>query len=74
MSSNPNAAAAGGTTGFGVIVVWLLGHFGVDIGAEAGAAIAGGAATVVLFVGHRGLRNVLKIVWNGEGSPGQQQT
>lgn len=62
---HPNAKAAGSTTGAGVLVVWLLGYFGVDLSAEAGAVIAGGAATVVLAVGRRGIRGALRALWRG---------
>jgi hypothetical protein len=68
MSTNdPNAAVAGGTTGAGVLVVWLLGYFGVALSAEVGAAIAGGAATVLLVIGRRGIKGTLQRVWRGAG-------
>jgi hypothetical protein len=66
-TSDPNAAVAGGTTGAGVLVVWLLGYFGVDLSAELGAAIAGGAATVLLVIGRRGIKGTLQRVWRGAG-------
>lgn len=66
-TSDPNAVVAGGTTGVGVLVVWLLGYFGVDISAEVGAAIAGGAATVLLVIGRRGIKGTLQRIWSGSG-------
>jgi hypothetical protein len=68
MSTNdPNAAVAGGPNGAGVLVVWLLGYFGVALSAEVGAAIAGGAATVLLVIGRRGIKGTLQRVWRGAG-------
>jgi hypothetical protein len=68
MSNNdPNATVAGGTTGVGVLIVWLLGRYGVNLSAEVGAAIAGGAATVLLVIGRRGIKGTLQRVWRGSG-------
>jgi hypothetical protein len=67
MTNDPNAAVAGGTTGVGVLVVWLLGYLGIDLSAELGAAIAGGAATVLLVIGRRGIKGTLQRVWRGAG-------
>jgi hypothetical protein len=66
-NSDPNATVAGGTTGAGVLVVWLLGYFGVSLSAEIGAAIAGGAATVLLVIGRRGIKGTLQRIWQGSG-------
>ena len=65
--AHPNALTAGSTTGVGVVVVWLLGHFGVDISAEVGAAIAGGEAAVALFIGRKGILGVAHLIWRGSG-------
>lgn len=67
MANTP--AVAGGATGAGVLVVWLLGHFGVDVSAEAGVAIGGGTIAVLLFVGHNGLRGVWRRVLYGDPPP-----
>jgi uncharacterized membrane protein YuzA (DUF378 family) len=65
--NHPNAAAAGGTTGAGVLAVWLLGSvFHVDLSAELGAVIAGATTTVFLFVGRRGLAGVWHLVIHGD--------
>jgi hypothetical protein len=58
---HPNAAVGGGSSGLGLLVVWALGHFGVALSPEEGAAVAGVIATVALFVGRHGL----------QGSPGR---
>jgi hypothetical protein len=65
---HPNATVAGGTTCAGVFVVWLLGHFHVALSAEDGALIAGGIATVALFVGRHGVKGVWNLIVNGTGS------
>ena len=65
VNQHPNATAAGGSTGLGVLAVWLLGHFGVQIGAEEAAAIVGAAATIILFVGRNGLRGAWQRIWRG---------
>lgn len=64
---HPNAAVAGGTTGVGLLVVWLLGRAHVAVSAEEGAGIAGGAATVALFVGRHGLRGLWRLILDGTG-------
>lgn len=63
---NPNAIVAGGTIGPGVLVVWLLGHFGVNMSAEVGTVIGGAAAALLLFVGRNGLLGVWRRVWRGQ--------
>jgi len=40
---HPNATVAGGTSGAGVALVWLLGYLGVHISAEVAVVIAGAA-------------------------------
>lgn len=68
--SHPNAVTAGAAgAGPGLAVVWALGYFGIDIGAEAGAVIATAAATAAVFIGRRGLRGLLALIWRGEPAP-----
>lgn len=70
LNSHPNAAVAGTTTGAGVFVVWLLGYLGVDLSAELGATIAGGAATVLLFVARDGLAGAWRrLLYGTAGKP-----
>lgn len=59
---NPNAAIGGvGGGGFGVLLVYLLNKYaGTSFDATEGAAIAGGIATIVLFIGRRGLVGVVR--------------
>lgn len=68
LAKNPNAATAGVTgVGFGTLLVWLLGHFGVQMDNEVAVVVATTVTTVVLFIGKRGLRGVIRKVWKGEG-------
>ena len=64
---HPQAATAGSATSLGVLAIWLLGHFGVKLGAEEAAAIAGAAATVALFIGRRGLGGLWQLLKHGSG-------
>lgn len=63
--SHPNATAAAGSGGLAVLVVWLLGMAGVAVSPEVAAAIAGAIATIVLFIGRRGLKGLARIIWRG---------
>ena len=68
VSRNPNATTAGGTTGIGVVVVWILGHFGVAVSAELGAAIAGLITVAALAFARYGLLGVWSRFLRGTGS------
>lgn len=65
MNKHPNATAAVGGGGLGVIVVWALGLAGVDVPPEVAAAIAGGLAGIVLFIGRRGVKGLASVMWRG---------
>lgn len=69
MKPHPNAAVAGGTTGVGLLIIWLLGLLGVTLSAEAGAAIAGAATTVVLFIGRNGIAGAWRLLLHGKPPP-----
>lgn len=62
---NPNAGVAVGSTFPALFVVWLAGHFGIDLSAEAGVVCGGALVAAVLFIGRRGLVGVVRIVWRG---------
>ncbi len=57
MSDGEKTVAGSGSVGFGVVLVWLAGHYGVDMSAEVGtilgglAAALGGAVASVGIVG-----------------------
>lgn len=63
---HPNAAAAATTGGLATFVVWLLGHFHVDLSAEDGAVIAGAVASVVLYIGRNGIKGMWRRIWDGQ--------
>lgn len=65
MNRHPNATVAATNGGLSVLVVWLMGYFGLDVSAEVGAAIAGSAAATALFIGRKGIRGVLRQIWHG---------
>lgn len=68
MKNHPNATLAGSTIGPGVVIVWLLGHFGVDVSAEVGTVIGGAAAAGLLFIGRNGIRGAWQRLWRGSSS------
>jgi hypothetical protein len=39
-------AAGGGSVGLGVLIVWLAGHYGIDMSAEVGTMIGGFAGAL----------------------------
>jgi len=53
VTSNPNAEVAVYTGAGTVVIVWLLGHFGIDIPAEVGAALTTCLTGGVLLLGRR---------------------
>lgn len=70
VKDNPNASV-GGAGGLGVIgVVWFAGNVWpkVALSAEAGAAIATGASTVLVFLGRNGLAGLWRIIRFGSSA------
>ncbi len=67
--NHPNATAAGGSSIAAVLVVWIAGVLGLDMPAEVGAAISGGAAVLVLLIGREGIRGIASGIWRGSGKP-----
>lgn len=63
--THPNAATAATATGPAVLVVWLAGHYGIDLNAEQATVATSLFIAAVLFVGKRGLKGVVRIVWRG---------
>lgn len=59
------ATAGGSGLGIGVLVVWLLGHFGVAVSAEVGATIAYGVTAAALLVAHKGVVGLFRMIWRG---------
>jgi hypothetical protein len=68
VSNNPNASLAAGTTGVGVLVIYLAGLLGFTPSAEGAAALGGAATSIVLFIGRTGIRGMLSVIWRGQAS------
>jgi hypothetical protein len=65
VSNNPNASLAAGSTGVGVVVIYLLGLLGVSLSPEVAVALGGGVTAALLFVGKNGLKGVWRVIWRG---------
>ena len=52
-TGNPNAEVAVYTGAVVVVIAWALGYFGIDVGAEIGAAMTTVLTGIVLFIGRR---------------------
>ncbi len=64
---NPNALAAGGSGGTAVIILLLARKLlGLGLTAEEGAAIAIALASGFLWLGHEGIKGLLRHVWSGD--------
>ncbi len=66
-NGNPNANVAGSSGVVAIGIVWFLGNVWphAQISAELGAGIAGGTATVLLWLGRNGLAGVKNAVLHG---------
>ncbi len=66
---NPNATV-GGLTGLGggELVVEALDQVGVHLTAGEGVAIAAGLAWLGLMIGRKGIRGLIRALWDGNGS------
>jgi hypothetical protein len=66
---HPNASLAAGSSSLGVVIVWLSGHFGLDMTAEVAASVTGLIAAGALVLGRNGLRGLMRILWHGNQPP-----
>lgn len=72
IARHPNASVAlGSGSGLGALVVWLVGLSGTAMPAEVGAAIGGSVAAIALFIGRRGIKGVIRALWQGDQAPVQ---
>lgn len=72
---HPNTIAAGIGGGLATLTVYLLNRYAAtSINSAQSAGIATGYATIILFVGRRGLKGAVSGVWNGvwNGTPKPQ--
>lgn len=66
MSGHPNATAAFVTAWLAGALVWALHRWaGINLSVRQAMAVAGGAVTVVLWVGRVGLRGAWLRIWHG---------
>lgn len=68
-SQNPNATLAAGSTSIGVAIIYGLGLAGVNPTPEAAAALSGIATSVLLYIGHNGVRGFCVNLWRGRPAP-----
>jgi hypothetical protein len=65
-SENPNATLAAGSTSVGVAVIYVLGLAGINPTPEAAAALSGIATSLLLFIGHSGVKGFFVMCWRGK--------
>ncbi len=65
-SENPNATLAVGSTSVGAAIIYVLGLAGLHPTAEAAAALSGIATSVLLYIGHSGVKGFFKMIWRGK--------
>jgi hypothetical protein len=63
------AVGGGGGSGFGVLAVWLSGHFGLDMSAEVGVFVGGLAVTLGGAVGAFGILGCCQRLLHGPPKP-----
>lgn len=63
--NHPNTVAGTSGASAGILIVWIVGLFGVDMTAEVGAAIAALMAAVVLALGRGGLIGIKDAILYG---------
>ncbi len=66
-AANPNATLAAVSTSVAVVAIWLLGQAGYTLTPEIAAAISGIITSLLLFVGHNGVKGFFRAIWNGSG-------
>jgi hypothetical protein len=72
MTGHPNTVAAAIAGGLGTLTVYLLNKYaGTSLTSVHAGLIATGYATVLLFIGRRGIKGAVSGVWNGvwNGTP-----
>lgn len=64
--SHPNATLSGSLTAPVVVVMLILGHFGVTLAQEQVVAITGLVITIGLLIGRRGIKGVWRMLMEGD--------
>jgi hypothetical protein len=66
MSDGEKTVAGGGSVGFGVLLVWLAGHYGIDMSAEVGTILGGFAGALGGAVASVGLVGIGRTLLFGQ--------
>ncbi len=69
LESHPNTSRSVGGGAGAIAVVWILGYLGVDLTAEAGAALATIAGGALVFIGRDGVKGAILRLWHGQKTP-----
>jgi ABC-type enterobactin transport system permease subunit len=64
---NPNATLAAGSTSVAVVAIYLLGQAGYTLTPEIAAAVSGIITSLLLYIGHNGVKGFCRAIWNGSG-------
>lgn len=59
------AVVASVGTGLGTLFIWFLNAVGVELTPAGGAAVAGGVATITMYIVDHGIAGFGKLVWRG---------
>jgi hypothetical protein len=67
MNNEQKTVGGGASVGFGVLVVWLCGHFGLNMSAEVGTVIGGLLVAFGSVVAAEGIIGMIKHLFYGRG-------
>lgn len=62
---HPNATLSGSLTAPVIVVMLILGHFGITLAQEQAVAVTGLIITIGLLVGRRGIKGVWRMLMEG---------
>jgi hypothetical protein len=66
VKEHKNATVGGGSGAVGgLLAVTVVGWLGFAVSAQEGVLIAGAVTFVVLLVGRKGIRGIVRMVWRG---------
>ena len=63
--NHPNATLSGSLTAPVIVVMLILGHFGITLAQEQAVAVTGFVITVGLFIGRKGIKGLWRILMEG---------
>jgi len=73
VSDAEKTAAGGSSVGFGVLLVWLAGHYGIHMSAEVGTIIGGFAAALGGAIASVGIVGILRTLLYGRSRDQQPE-